>query len=282
MDNGTTGHLFPTMSLAGVQARHTWLDSQMKVIGFAPLQNESTWNSSGLLLSQAVHQVVQEFQIHSPRDVQIMDPNLRNIQRKSPPTNGNHPHNSKTSSRSHPPPPPPPLPDVHIDLPPIPTRFGQVESMEREQLDKLLQDDDELQVFMNQQIPVMQEMLIQSCGKIEDNATTARQHLQYETELKELHNKATALQQELKDLVKEFTTLEAQQDAICKPPDRRKIIRDLMRAKKEAMQQSDRLADEWLEGGTEQSVDQFLKVFLDLRTKHHARAAKLEILEAGR
>lgn len=116
---------------------------------------------------------------------------------------------------------------------------------------------------------------------VDDNAKVAEENLKNEEELKALREKAVELQQKLKETVSEFTALEAQQDKLCRPPDRRKVTRELTKAKKEAFDQSEQVAEEWLENDAV-SVDDFVRDFVQVRKKHHTRAAKLEILELTR
>jgi hypothetical protein len=72
------------MTLAGFKARHSWVDSRLRVTGYPPLQSETAWTESRMLLGAAVHQVVEEFQLRPPEIVRILDPNLQHRTMKEP------------------------------------------------------------------------------------------------------------------------------------------------------------------------------------------------------
>ena len=81
----------------------------------------------------------------------------------------------------------------------------------------------------------------------------------------------------LKSKLGQFSKLEEQQNAICAPPDTKSTLKKLQKAKKEAFDESEDLAEDWVENGGF-SVDDFCKMFLEQRKVHHTRAAKIEIL----
>ncbi|KAL3923575.1 MAG: hypothetical protein SGILL_001576, partial [Bacillariaceae sp.] len=70
------------------------------------------------------------------------------------------------------------------------------------------------------------------------------------------------------------------QNAICAPPDKAVTLKKLNKAKKEAFDQSEALAEAWVEEGG--SVDDYCKNFLESRKVHHIQAAKMEILKNSR
>ena len=77
--------------------------------------------------------------------------------------------------------------------------------------------------------------------------------------------------------LKLFQTLEREQDALCAPPDTKDVLRQLARGKKESFQESERLAEEWVQDGTD--VDKFTDEFVQKRLVHHLRAAKMERIQ---
>jgi hypothetical protein len=285
----------PTFSLAGVRARHPWLDDRMKVTGYTPIQSERQWKDANILLGPAVHAVVQEFQIHPPEVIDIIDLNLLNIQSKHKNNNNaSISHRQSSSQQQNDAPPdyyatvldngkstiPQQLPAAILDLLPkdLPQQFPQLEEMDRDELDALMNDELEFQAFINK-LPVMRQLSTVACTILDDNAATAEQHLEQDKpELDRLWQECEALQDTLQCTVGEFEKLEVQQDKLCKPPDSRKMIRDLQKLKKEAFDKSERLADEWLENDAS-NVDAFLQVFITERKLHHLRACKLELLE---
>jgi hypothetical protein len=60
------------------------------------------------------------------------------------------------------------------------------------------------------------------------------------------------------------------------PWDSKKILK---KAKKESLEESEELVMEWLDGNTGGKVNEFLDRFLEIRTVHHVRAAKMERIE---
>jgi len=67
---------------------------------------------------------------------------------------------------------------------------------------------------------------------------------------------------------------------LCKPMDTKKILHKLKKAKKESLEESEELAMEWLDGDDAGGkVNEFLDRFLEIRTVHHVRAAKMERIE---
>jgi Modifier of rudimentary (Mod(r)) protein len=109
----------------------------------------------------------------------------------------------------------------------------------------------------------------------------AKENLRHETEIQELHATITQLQAELQTKVKAFQDLEKKQDKLCQPPPISKVIRELTKATKDAFQQSEQLADKWLQqsGSDSKSTETFIEEFIAARKKQHIRAAKLELLE---
>lgn len=74
--------------LVSIQATHNWLDDKMRVIGYKPIQNEYEFAKSGLLLSQAINNVVQHFQLYPPKNIVILDDSLNQLQNKRHHSNG--------------------------------------------------------------------------------------------------------------------------------------------------------------------------------------------------
>jgi len=93
----------PEMTLAGVKARHPWLDSfDKRITGYEPLQSESSWKMSGLLLGKAVTAVVQHMQLNPPQILEITDKGLAAIQPNGGAASSGRPSssNSRTPPRN--------------------------------------------------------------------------------------------------------------------------------------------------------------------------------------
>lgn len=289
----------PAMTLAGVEAQHPWLDRRMRVTGYEPIQTPENWRDSNVLLGAAVHTVIKYLQLNPPTIVQFVDQGLISIQTKSPPsdsvsmTNGSGHHNSnnrKINSQQDSPPPAynsmlasqsakssPPLLDV--DLPKIPTHFPGLDNLPRDQLERLASDNLEFKAFCNK-IPLTSEYHDVQRKLLAENAAVASRNLESQVELQDLYDACISLQTELQIKVKRFKELEQKQDAICKPPPIHTVTKELIKAKKAAFEDSERIAEGWLESDDCATVmDDFVKAFLESRQIHHMRGAKLEMIE---
>ena len=286
--------LCPAMTLAGVRATHNWFDHRMRIIGYAPIQSESAWRSSSLKLGEAVLAVVNRLQLHPPAVLEITDKGLQAIQSKQQQqqqtqnnssqysqTNG-HRRTATTSSRSTEAPPEystlqeaeAPIPDVN--MPEVPTDFLQGMDWSREEFEVLLEDELDFLSFVNR-LPVMESIQKIGSSVLEENVMLAKSNLEEEEQLKELSNQVKELRQQLKTKVEHFQSLETQQNAITAPPNVRDILRKLHKAKKQSLDQSEELAEEWANTGGD--VDDFVQSFIQLRSIHHQRAAKMELLQ---
>lgn len=289
------------MTLVGVKVRHPWINSAssaMRVTGYGPTQSENAWNDSKLLLGAAVHDVVKHFQLNPPQVLEITDKGLQSIQtngkRKSgstgnisptrtPPRSGNSLYNNNSNYPQNDAPPSYNIvaeaestPAPEIPMPQIPLKYNDVENLSREELDELLTDDLEFKAFVHK-LKVFDEIFTVRAVRLEENVVLAKENLERETNWKALQNEVKELHSTLKSKLDNFSKLEDQQNTICAPPDTKLALKTLQKAKKEAFDESEELAEDWVENGVG-SVDDFCKRFLEQRKVHHMRAAKIEVL----
>lgn len=271
----------PQMILHGVEATHPWVDRQGLITGFAPLQSATAWRESRLLLGQAVHHVIQELQMHPPVLHRITDPALERQHNRVRSSTSSSTMTTTTQPMEDEPPTYSSLlrETTRVEMPSVPTEFPELEQLDREQLDALLSDELDFQAFCNK-LDSVKTLVTMVTSVVEENAKLAQQNWEHKSELQNLHERATELQQQLRDKVATFRTLEQQQDHLCHPVDPKKVIKDLSKAKKEAFDQSEHFADNWID--QQGDVDDFLAKFLEVRQLHHVRAAKLELLEGTR
>ena len=272
------------MTMAGVRARHPWLDSQMRITGYPAIRDDSTWRDSRLLLGQAVHEVVKHLQLEPPEVLEITDAGLQSIQTNK--RNGSTSRPSTASaqivdrapvrSNSQHDDAPPEYSSVLFDMPTIPQQIDELDALSREELDKLLEDELEFAAFVNK-LPIFKEIQSTAQDVLDENAKKAEAHLEKMAEVKTKHKLLTELKEELASKVEKFKKLEQKQNALCAPPDKRDVLRQLARGKKEAFQESEQLAEEWVEEGD--NVDAFVRDFIEKRKVHHIRAAKMERLQ---
>ena len=298
----------PAMTLAGVEARHPWIDSRMRITGYDPIQTSDAWIDANIHLGVAVHTVIQHLQLNPPTIIRFVDPGLSAIQAKK-----------QSQAAAHPPPPPPPAyhdsmvakkpvqgasarashmtvanAAVHnIDWPIIPSQFKELDTLSRERLEELMQNELEFRTFTNQ-LDIMQQYNVIQQQQLNKNVTIAKSNLQYENEIQQLHSNIMKLHTELQSKVKAFQELEQQQDKILQPPPVSNIVRELTKAKKEAYAQSEQIAEQWLrqqqqssssssintgENGSGNSISTFIETFTTVRKLQHVRAAKLELVQ---
>ena len=288
--------LCPAMSLAGVRARHDWVEPRsMRITGYDPIESEQKWKRSGLSLGQAVHEVVKHLQLNPPEILEITDAGLQAIQ---PPnsrfrTNGSS-QNSTASNESNnrregaePPsydatlqhakrvPQLPPPPD--IPFPPIPRDFDAIlADKTKEELETLLSDELEFLSLVHN-LDIFAEIHKIARSKTDETHHLAHENLSNQDKVKSLCEEVERLQKILKEKVDRFQALEQKQNSLCAPPDIKSILRKLKEANKEAFDTSEAFAEEWVEGGAP-NVDQFMNEFVERRKLHHERAGKMQIL----
>ena len=289
---------YPVMTLVGVKARHPWIgdtSSSMRVSGYGAIQSEQSWKDSNLLLGAAVHDVVKHFQLNPPQVLEITDKGLQSIQSngsrasngsptRTPPRSGNNVYKNNSNASSNDAPPSYNIvaeaestPAPEIPMPRIPSSHSELENLSREQLDELLNDDLEFKAFVHR-MRIFDEVFKIGSSRLDENAVLAKENLERETKWKTLQNDVKELHKTLRTKMDNFSTLEAKQNAICAPPDTKSTLKILQKAKKEAFEESEELAEDWVENG-DVGVDQFYKQFLEQRKVHHMRAAKIEMLQ---
>ena len=296
----------PVMTLVGVKVRHPWIDknsSSMRITGYDPIQSEQAWNGSKLMLGEAVHEVVKNFQLNPPQILEITDNGLRSIQSngarnagssstntrsptRTPPRSGNSLYQSRSNDSQNDAPPSYNIvaeaestPAPEIPMPRIPTKYSEVDRLSREDLDELLSDELEFKAFVHK-LKIFDELDAIRSTRLDENVVLANENLERETKWKTLQNEVKAEHSSLTTKLNKFSKLEEQQNAICAPPDTKSTMKKLQKAKKEAFEESEELAENWVEYG-EGSVNDFVKNFLEKRKIHHMRAAKIEILQHG-
>lgn len=145
----------PQMSLVGVKATHTWLDSKMRIVGYAPIQSDASWKQARILLGQAVHEVVKHLQLNPPIVLEVTDAGLAKLQSslggRNVVSTASVVSNSSVTMQQPPdydsllnsmtPPPP-------VDMPGIPSQYPELDSLSREELQHLLDDDLDFQAFV--------------------------------------------------------------------------------------------------------------------------------------
>lgn len=264
----------PIMQLRGVVATHPWLDDKGNVKGFDPISTERAFRESKLLLGQAVNQVVRRLQVDPPNILEITDPGLRakNPGKKLDPQqskNADLPPSYETLlNRSTP----------QVNLPNIPTKFPDLDVLDREKLEELLNNDVAFLDHCNK-LPYSLELQQLVSVKYQELATLATENLSRQRELQELYDSAKTKHEKLKMVVEEFKVLEKRQDLLQGKPDVAVLIKELRKEKQMALDESDKLAEAWLKGGRcKDTMEDFCRDFLETRNLYYLRAAKEQLL----
>lgn len=272
----------PIMTLVGVNATHPWIDNTMRVVGYSPLSSDKIWSSSNLKLGEAVNAVVRHLQLEPPQVIQVTDPSLQRLQQTLTSKNQTQKvsQNQPDSSASVSDPPPPEYESVnfHIPIPPIPTSFPEIDNLSQRELQNLLDDDDAFHNLLSTMSSVTTvKDLMNSIFK--GNLEAATMQLEKEERMQIIHGEVISLQNSLQEKNESFQKLFLENKSILQPnSDNKEIIRALTKKKKEAFEESEKFAQAWIDD-QEDSVDDFIKKFLEIRKVHHMRAAKIERLQ---
>jgi len=293
-------HASPMMTLVGVTATHPWIDQRMRITGYTAIQSDRTWLASGITLGKAVNTVVKHFQLYPPANVHITDPGLQQIQQKmsSPVQQSYRVSHRPVHSQVV-------VPEVvESDLPPHfsevlvfsendvaaheailstmhipsspPTSFPEIDNMEASEVNDLLRNEKSFKDYMHE-MPFVKSMDAIKLTKNMETHNMAKTNLEKEEELNSLHEEVEELQNSLKEKVTICTELGEEQTALCKPADKKKTLKKLMIGKKDTYKESEEIAYNWIKDGTD--VTEFIDAFMETRTVHHVRAAKVEIIQ---
>jgi len=252
----------PVMSLLGVEASHPWLDSNMRVIGFPPIANDANWRTSKMKLGKAVADVVEHLQLNPPVILKITDPVIQKLQARQ-----SHSRNNSLTPLDQP---------FQLDLPPIPSSFIENQTMSKEEIQILLQDEKAFKLYMARQ-PALNFMVEKQAAQIQKNIKQAEANLTKENELRSLHSELANYQTQLKQKITEYETLQGTYNMLCAPEDKQQVISKLHLAKRQAFTETEKLATTWLDHG-DMTVNDFIRGFMKDRVVFHTRAAKLERL----
>lgn len=294
----------PMMTLIGIEATHPWIDKRMRITGYSNITSDNAWSNSGLTLGKAVNDVVRHFQLYPPADIQITDMSLLQIQNRMNDQKKKLMHDQNQNNPSQQANVPAhrfaTVTEVESDLPrhfsevlvytdndiatneaimsamympSLPTSFPEVDNMEITEINDLLRDDTLFKKEMHK-LPYVKEMESLKMKKSLEIYNTAKDNMEKEEELKSLQNTVEDLQNSLKEKVSAYTELQKKQIELCKPADVKTTIKKLMIAKRATYNESEDIASDWIDNETDHN--EFIKSFIETRTIHHVRAAKIE------
>jgi len=303
----TDGTKAPQMSLHGVIATHNWLDIRMRVIGYDPISSDQSWRLSQLKLGDAAYAVIQHFQLQPPSISQITDENLARLQETISGSNskkstqnaaaasttitttssginghiGNcrvHDHARAHAQRQDQKEAACKVDEEELDslIPRVPSCFPEIDELSLSELNDLVNNEAVLEKFLDKisEVNTLRE-LKESIEK--SNVDTAISNLALEENVESICSEVETLKLDLKLNIEKYRDLDARIMAMTRPPEIHEARRELNAAKKEAYEESERFADDWVESGGS-DVNDFVKRFKEVRMLYHTRAAKVERL----
>lgn len=283
----------PVMTLVGVKAQHPWLDGEtMRVNGntYQPLRDDNSWIRSGLMLGQAVCSVVEHLQLNPPLVLEFTDRDLAAqngafVVRK---TSGFDNGNASNASSSNPPSYNAAITDIgwnsnsryqtthdyHDPFPKNPEKFSELESMNREEMQILLNDEDAFLEYVNKSFKKPVEVL----EKFEtNNFATAKKTLGNKEKLMSLSADVVEMRSSLREKLEIYEPLEKRYTKVCMPPSVKGVLKKLNNARREASVSSDKIVDKFANGDLD--VNNYIEQFMEKRKLFHERSAKIERLQ---
>jgi len=167
--------------------------------------------------------------------------------------------------------------EVDVLIPPIPSSFPELDAMPLSEVKRIAENKAFLDLFVEGTSEV--NFLRENKQSIEaSNVEVAKANLAHEEKIETLSAEVETLKQDLNDKMQKYRKLDAERLELTQPPKVKDVIAELLKAKKDALRESDDLAERWVERGGD-DVSDFIKKFMDIRQSYHARAAKAERLE---
>ena len=157
--------------------------------------------------------------------------------------------------------------------PSAPTTFPQLDALPTPQINILLHNASAFQTTVSS-LPFVHTMKSIHHAKATEIRNLATDNLARQTSLQTLHDEVSALRDGLAEKVEGYDALVKRSEELCAPADRRETVKRLTVGKKGTYGESEEMANGWLEEGGD--VDGFLRGFIEVRTVHHVRAAKIE------
>ena len=285
----------PIMTLVGVKARHPWIDEDtMRVSGntYHPIRDDSNWIKSNLMLGQAVCSVVEHLQLNPPLVLEFTDRDLaaQNGTFVGKKVNEHRNGDSKSSDDLSSNPPSynaaisdmqpnsrvkyPTTDDYHDPFPRAPQEFPELENMNREEMQKLLNDENAFLEFVNSSFMTPIEIFV----KIEENSlATAEKTLSHKEELMRLSADVIEMRGHLREKLEVYEPLHQRYTKLCMPPSLKGVLKKLNSARREASSSSDKIADSFSAGKLD--VNSYIEQYMETRKLFHERSAKMERLQ---
>lgn len=269
----------PIMTLVGVKAEHPWLEQgSMRVSGrsFTPLKDDDSWSQTDLKLGEIVCSVVEHLQLNPPNIIMFTDPDLaaQNNTVVGGYSDGDPPaYPGPGPDRRH---PGRPFSDEYWDpIPVAPEYFPELESMNREEMRKLLDDSVAFNEFLkgtSYMVPLNKSLSLQK-----ENVTNAEELLKVKDDLLLLFSDIIEMKGQLREKLEAFEPLEKKYARISMPPSKKAVLQKLNAARREMNTLTEEVTKRFVDGNM--NVDDYIEEFMAERSLYHERAAKMERLQ---
>jgi len=162
---------------------------------------------------------------------------------------------------------------THTPQPVIPTSFPQLETMQFDDLEHLLNDDDEFSMFF-ETLDQVKSMAAVRDDLVKNNEDTARKNLSFQNELEQKKNEVDVQQANLKEQRNLFDQQAKRQQEISKRFTPDALLGKLSESVNQAEQISEDITAKFL--NKQMDVRDFIKTYMEKKKLYHLRAAKRE------
>jgi len=162
---------------------------------------------------------------------------------------------------------------THTPQPVIPTSFPQLETMQFDDLEHLLNDDDEFSMFF-ETLDQVKSMAAVRDDLVKNNEDTARKNLSFQNQLEQKKNEVDVQQANLKEQRNLFDQQAKRQQEISKRFTPDALLGKLSESVNQAEQTSEDITTKFL--NKQMDVRDFIKTYMEKKKLYHLRAAKRE------
>ena len=166
--------------------------------------------------------------------------------------------------------------NFHMPLPPVPSSFPDLESMPQSSLQRLLNDDVALSIYVSN-LPAVKTMEELQQSIFEGNYQSAKNNLSQEEEMGSLHAEVEVLKSQLIEKINKFHEIRDSQASLLSGMSPTELYETLKSGADESLAKSDAISDDFLSGKI--GIDKFVEDYSKVRQEYHGRMAKLEKID---
>ncbi|GMI15798.1 hypothetical protein TrVE_jg4353 [Triparma verrucosa] len=245
-------------------ATHPIINENMQCVR---LNGLSSWGNGSVQLVEVIEEIAQSLIAQAPSPVGGASPaKPPSYDTATDPTRRNSRSSSVSSADNM----------THIPIPPVPSKFPDLEAMSDSAVTRLLNDDVARATYVENMACV--KTIIELKASISDgNVEAAKLNLGREEEIGGLQAEARVMQVELKEEAAKFDKMVKEARGVLDGLSERDVLDLVSSAKMDAEEKSDDLSSSFQDGDLK--IGDFVKDYMDMRQKYHERAAKIERLE---